>query len=170
METTVQLETWVNTTKSTVVTVKTDHLGQQTRVATKGGQKLAITPEDRRFNQEMIKSGGGEKYDPFQNGLLAPVKLVDKADAEKAAQNPNQMTEDDLQKVLSAPAAEFAERLMAISSEPVLRRLRKVARDADVKPSRQEAIQSRLETVAPNTKIDSGKVESDTVKKPIRNN
>lgn len=165
METTV--ETWENTTKSTVVTIKTDHLGQQARVATKGGQKLVITPQDRRFNQEMVSK---DKYDPFQNGLLAPVKLVDKEDAEKAAQNPNQMTEDDLEKFLSSPAGEFAERLLAISSEPVLRRLRKVARDADVKPSRQEAIQTRLESIVPAAKIDSGTVDADAPRKPIRNN
>lgn len=156
METT--LETWVNPTQSIVVTVKTDHLGQETHTETKPGQKLAITVEDRKMNQERASK---EKYDPFTNGLLAPIQIVDKDAAEKASKNPNQLTEEDLQSLLAATPKEFATRLMAINSEAVLRRLRKVARDADIKPSRQEMIQSRLTDVSPSAKIESGDVASD---------
>jgi hypothetical protein len=159
------VEIWENPTNSLVVTVKTDHLGQETRVQTRGGKQLHITPGDRALNEERIHD---DKQNPFKNGFLAPVKLLDDDDPDAAAENPNHLTEDGLQELLSAPARDFAERLGKITSEPLLRRLRTLARDGDVRPKRQEAIQFRLDQVTPAKKIQNDRADAEVPSKSGR--
>lgn len=160
METTVdQVEIWKNPTKSLVVTKRQDKLGQFSDVSTRGGETLKISPEDRRMNQEQVRN---EKHDPFQNGMLTPVQLLDGDDVEEAAGNPNMLTEEDVVAVLKMPAKDFAARIEAMDSEAVLRRVKQVAQEEDVAPSRQTLIAQRLQQVAPKKKIESGLLGSDS--------
>lgn len=141
-----QYEAWENNGKANVVVKKRGEYGAEIEERVTGGKLLQITRADRHMNQEAAAS---PELDPFENGMLAPVRLIDPADTASLAEKPNLMSETRMHEVVHADAADFAKVLSGITNEVVVSRLLEVAREENVSVSRVEAIQSHYEDVQP---------------------
>lgn len=138
-------ETWRNATAGTVFLVRLDHRGEMTlNEQVNAGRVIHLTPEERRINME---KAADETQDPFRNGILTPVRLIDtEEDARELAANPNSMSETDMRALFKAPRT-FAGKIAAINNLTSLERLLALAHDADATIKTVEHIQSRIREV-----------------------
>jgi len=145
------METWKNATRSTVVLKRFDRAGRLTDDVIRGGQTFHITPDERRLNQEIAAT---DDLDMFQNGLLAPVKLIETAeDVEQFKSNPNHMSEDDMLALLQSRSAKaFRDRVSEITNPVTLKRLLEMAQteEANATVKQVEFVSSRLQEVSPS--------------------
>lgn len=146
------METWKNATRSTVVLRRFDRTGKLTDEVVRGGSVFHITPDERRLNQEIAAS---DDLDMFQNGLLAPVKLIESAeDVEQFKSNPNHMSEDDMLALLQSRSAKaFQERVSNITNPVTLKRLLEMAAQSDeanATVKQVEFVTARLQEVSPS--------------------
>lgn len=146
MATREEVEAWKNNGKGHVVVKKRGEYGTEIEERVQGGKLLQITRQDRRLNQEAAAS---PELDPFENGMLAPVRLVDSQDIKSLGEKPNLISESRMHELVHADAADFAKVLSGMTNEVVVARLLEVAREENVSIQRVEAIQSRYEDVQP---------------------
>lgn len=126
-----------------------DRRGDEISVCVPGGKEFNILPEERQLSQEYA----AEAYlDPFQNGQLVPVKLVESAsDYEDLKGNPNHLTEQDMQTYLEDPQGVEALKaaISQVKNPTTLVRLLAIAEDptADYTVKQVAAIKDRLQEV-----------------------
>lgn len=120
------VETWRNTTAGVVFIVRVGEYGRRIEELVQGGRTFAVTPAERRMNQNLCAT---KDLDPFVNGTLAPVSLLeDEPDTEILRANPNNLEEADLPKLFRLPLAQFDDRIGKITNVNVIGRLLNLAR------------------------------------------
>ena len=141
-------ETWQNAVPGTVIFKRLDHRGEMVRIETvPGGRTFSITTEERRQNS--VEAANAD-LDPFRNGMLTPVRLLDDSDeARELASNPNVMSESEMRTLVKGVAKTFDKRLAEVRNPATLERLLAMAHTEDAPVKRVEAIQSRLEEMQP---------------------
>lgn len=145
----IEHETWVNDGERKIVVRKLGEYGVETEEAVRGGETLKILPRDRRLNQ--VKTPN-PKNDPFLNGWLVPVHLIEsEEDYEKLTNNPNIITDEDMHELVRQDDAAFAEKANKINNPVVLMRMLEVAKAEDVPFSRVNDIQGRLQRNNPGS-------------------
>lgn len=143
-----ELETWENTGNSRIFLKKYSHSGDLRNEMLGGRRKVVLTPAERRINQELAAS---KQQDPFSNGMLAPVRLVETAeDLEEIHSNPNLMSETDMRDLLKGHFKKLESRLAEVDSEAMLNRLLEIAEAEDVTVGKVEAIKARLADFKPD--------------------
>lgn len=141
------LETWENATDSRIVLrVRNANSGALEDTIIGGRRRVQLTPGDRRINQEQVAT---EAQDPFQNGFLAPVRLIEgHEDAAKLSSNPNVISEDEMKALFRGKFETFTARLETITLPITLQRmLRVVEAVPDAQVRQVNAIQDRLTTL-----------------------
>lgn len=146
-------ESWVNTAAGTVILNRLDHRGEMTRQETVvAGRTFHITTQERRINQEATAS---EDLDPFKNGMLRPVRLLDGTeDAKELASNPNTMSEEDMRALFRAHHKTFASKVNEIRNPYALERMLKMAGEVDTTVSRVDTIKARLAEISPDRPVE----------------
>ena len=154
-----KLETWESAIKGTIGVKKYDRRGDLTTEIVRGGRKLHLTPDERRYNTEAAAS---LEQDPFSNGMLVPVQLVE--DEEEFADNPNVISASDMSSLFELHWKQFDERLATITNVSTLMRLIELASadDADVTVRQMNSIKARVMQVDPSIVLDDGDGDSVT--------
>lgn len=144
------LEAWVNTIDGRIVLKTRDSQGGLTDTIVAGGKTVHISPADRRINQEQVATA---ELDPFQNGYLAPVRLIDgDKDTAKLSANPNVLSEDDMKALFGKGFDAFNKRLKDITLPITLQRmLRMISQVPNATVRQQEAIKDRLAALQPTS-------------------
>ena len=142
-----QLESWKNATAGRFVLTRMSTMGQRTYEMIGPNKTFAVTPAERRLNQELVAS---EELDAFKNGTLQPVRLPEGTEPD-LLQNPNHIAEDEVKGMFGLHWKTFEKRLQEITNPSTLETLLELARQDDVNATvRQlEAIQARMKEVAP---------------------
>lgn len=143
-------ETWESSIDGLIWLKKFDRRGDIIEERVKPHGKVLLTPEERRYNQEMIVEVAN---DPFQNGMLIPINLVETADDyEELRGNPNHLTEQDMRALLDNPKdLDGLEVSVANVSNPTtLQRLLAVAESEEVDATVKQVkiIRQRLAEIA----------------------
>jgi hypothetical protein len=149
-----EFETWESAIKGTIGIKKFDRRGDLATEIVRGGRKVHLTPDERRYNSERAASSG---QDPFANGMLVPVTLLDSSeDAEAIAANPNVLSADDLQNLFELQWKKFDQELVKITNVSALTRLMEMAVDADATVRQMQSIKQRISQVDPSILLDDG--------------
>lgn len=125
-------EQWKSAIKGTIVLKRFDRKGDTINEVVAAGKSISLLPEERRLNQEIAAEPG---LDPFQNGMLIPVKLLETADDYDDLQgNPNHLSESDMRALLANPKKlDVLEAAIAELENPTtLQRLRAIAEEPEV--------------------------------------
>lgn len=143
-----ETETWENSTPGRVVVRKFDARGTLGHELVGSKRKIAITPQERKINQEMAAS---EDLDVFKNGTMQPVRLIEgNEETQEIASNPNHVSESDIRAMVKGHHKTLEKRLTEIRNPSALQRLLEVARDEDASVSTVEKIKARLQEVSPS--------------------
>jgi hypothetical protein len=153
------MELWENATLASTVVRKIGADGRMREERVDGGRKLHITPQDRRTNQEIVAE---EENDPFMNGMLVPVRLINDEDKAEFASNPNVMDEDEMKKLVKGHAGSFATRLGEVTNVILVKRWITVAQEADAPYKRVQALEGRLAQLKPSSAVSSAGKSADT--------
>lgn len=142
-------ERWQSTIDGVIWIHKFDRNGKEIEEQVKGGGAIRLLPEERQMNQEMCAEAS---LDPFLNGHLIPLKLVDTADDyEELKGNPNHITEEDMRGLLKNPKAITAlkDGVAKVSNPSTLQRLLAIANDpdSDATVKQVKVIEARLSEV-----------------------
>lgn len=143
------VETWKNATHGLVYVLKLDRLGNETHELVNPSKTFTIHKAERLMNQDRAAN---DKLDHFQNGMLVPVRLLDgDEDAKDIAENPNLLSDSDIQDMFKAHWKTFETKVNAIENEVTLSRLLDVAQAEDTGASvRQlDVIKHRIDEVSP---------------------
>ena len=114
------------------------------------GQKFTISTFDRMVNQEQAYS---KDVDMFTNGTFSRVKLVESAeDYAELAENPNIMSESELEDIFGLTATQFKKKLAEIDNVRLLERLQELSQkeDLNVTVPQVKALEARLNEVSPD--------------------
>lgn len=146
-------ETWKSSIEGSIVVKRFDRNGKEIDELIAAGREIRLLPEERRLNQEIAAEPG---LDPFQNGFLVPMKLVETADDYDDLRGyPNHLTEEDMRSLLENRKAldALSEGISTISNPTTLVRFLAIADEPDVDASvRQVAIiKGRLAEVSAQT-------------------
>lgn len=145
-------ELWRSTIEGEVWLKQYDRRGDEISVRVPGGKEFRILPEERKLNQEACAE---PQLDPFQNGHLVPVQLVESAeDFEELQGNPNHLTEQDMQVLLDDPKNIDALKsgLELVSNPTTIMRLLTIAEGRDETTVKQMGvIRERLQQVQQQT-------------------
>ena len=123
-------ETWKAVSNVRFGIIKFDRLGNPVRTSVKPGDTVTLSVEERLYNQDRAAGHrrGAEAVDPFKNGNLKPVKLVETAeDYAEVADNPNHMNDDDIKAMLKIKVADFKKRIDEIDNPSLLQRIKEIA-------------------------------------------
>lgn len=116
-EATTEGTTWVSVRNTRVPGAWTER-----RVGGKGSKRLTITVEEREFNQEALPYEN-KHMDPFTNGLLVRIS------PKETTRTQYELVDDDLlEKLAIKDDAAFADYMMTVDSEVIIRRLLALAR------------------------------------------
>lgn len=143
------VEIWQSSIQGKIGVLKFDRRGDLIHEIVPGGRKFSITTNERLINSDRTVD---ESKDPFKNGMLIPVRLLDTAeDAAEIAANPNLMTESDMLDLLKNKRG-FQARLADITNRFALQRMLELAERDDVDASVRQvnAINARLEELDPS--------------------
>ncbi len=146
-------ETWRSSIEGTIFIKRYDRSGDEIDEMIGAGKEIRVLPEERRLNQEIAAT---PELDPFQNGMLVPLRLVESAeDYEELKGYPNHLTEDDMRGLLknSKALAALETGIADISNPTTLVRFLAIAEEPTVDATvRQVAvIRARLEEVSNQT-------------------
>ena len=120
------VETWSNTTPSLVHLIKIGEYGKRETQLVYGERMFTLTPQERRINQSQCFD---PKNDPFTNGTLKPVALLDdEPDTEALRSNPNVLDDDDIVALFKLTGEAFNERLIVITNMTAVDRLIETAK------------------------------------------
>lgn len=153
-------ETWKNVTAGTVVLRKIDRNGELIHEVILGGRTFHVTPTERRLNEEQCAL---DSLDPFMNGILTPVRLIESAeDVEALRENPNHMSEDDMTELFKSKGLKaFQEKVATVTNPITLGRMVELAKEEEVNATVRQVqiLEARLEDVAP-TAVKVNEVET----------
>lgn len=151
-------ELWENTGLGRVMVWRNEGAGVWTHEPIRGGRTVALTPQERRYNQAKIAT---HKQDPFANGTLVNVTLVEgEPDNEKILANPNQLRDDDMAELVDGPWAKLQAFLDRCESRQVVQRMLAMATEKESSGKTVDRIQKRLDVLAPD-RIGVGSVITD---------
>lgn len=120
------VETWRNVTAGIVVISRVGEYGRRFGESVQGGRTFQITPHERRQHQMACAL---PDLDPFTNGTLQPIELIDgEPDSEVLRNNPNMLTDGDVPRLFGMRGTTFAERVGRITNTSVIERLLDEAR------------------------------------------
>lgn len=144
-------EAWQNVVQGTVVVAKFNHRGEMVSdEVVPPGKTFHITTEERVINQ--TERCADPDLDPFTNGMLRPVRLLDSSEeAEALKSNPNVMSDSDMMAMLKSHHKTFSSKLEKIKNPYALERLLALATqvDSDIAFSRVQAVKDRLTAFSP---------------------
>lgn len=130
------VETWKSGVPGIVAINRLGEYGRVRVELIKGGRTFTITPGERRMNQNQCADTA---MDVFTNGTLQPVDLLDdEPDTPALRQNPNIVTDQDIERVFRLKGEMFAERLEQITNPAALERLAELARDPRLRATVQQ--------------------------------
>lgn len=143
-------ETWESAIAGLIVLKKFDRRGEVVDEIVRSGGKIYLTPDERRYNQEIAAAAD---LDPFQNGMLIPLRLVESADdADALKGNPNHITEKDMRALLanSKAIAKLRDTVEGVSNPVTLQRFLAIAEDPEVDATLKQinTIKERLAAVS----------------------
>lgn len=146
-----QLEVWENPNNCIVGIAGLDHRGNMAPKVVSPHRRVNVTPEERELTESMAVS---DALNPFRNGLLRPVRLVETHDFQPVEITENQKSDEELKALLSKSGVAFTNSLKNIDSPLTLGRLHALTEEhGSVK--QVAAVKARLEQVAPElTKVD----------------
>lgn len=152
------VEVWRNCTPGMTFITKLGEYGKRETELVYGDRTFSLTPAERRINQHNYAS---PELDLFTNGTFQPVSLIDgEPDTPRLRENPNTLTDDDIQQVLAMRGEVFIQRINDISSEAVLARVIEMAREPRYECTlaqyeaiklRQMELQGELDVAPPST-------------------
>jgi hypothetical protein len=160
-------ETWTNPGRGTVYIFALDVTGKQVQKKILPGERISITPQERRMNQEVAVR---TTLDFFTNGTLAPVTLAETAaDYEMLRESPHVMSDSDIKELFSSSASAFKKRIAEISNLLLLERIAEVAQNEGIKATvaQNNAITARMDEVRPDP-LEGRKFADHTDEKPIK--
>lgn len=121
------VEVWRNCTPGTTYFTKLGEYGKRETELVRGNATFSLTPGERRINQAGYAT---VEQDLFRNGTFQPVTLLDdEPDTPRLRDNPNTLTDRDIQQLFKTRGEAFADRVNAITSEVVLGRVLEMARE-----------------------------------------
>jgi hypothetical protein len=157
------VETWRNATPGITFFTKLGEYGKRETELVYGGRTFALTPAERRLNQNMYAT---TELDLFTNGTFVPVALIDgEPDTPQLRKSPNTLTDSDIQKLLTVRGEAFAQRMNEITSDAVLTRVLEMAREPRYETTlaqyetikmRQMALKGDLDETAPTSADPNG--------------
>lgn len=143
-------EVWLNPNAGYRYVEQQNFKGEMAAVEIAPGQKFTISTFDRMINQERTIK---KEDDMFTNGTFSRVKLIDTAeDYAELAENPNIMSDSDLESMFSLTTAAFKKKLQEIENTRVIERLQRLSEKESLKASvaQQNALKARLDEVDPD--------------------
>ena len=141
------MEMWESRANGLIYVKKYNEQGQLIEVCVPGGRKIQLTPRERRINQELVAS---DDLDVFQNGMLAPVRLIDsERDTEVLQHNSNAMSETSMKALFRSQIKTFTTKVGEITNPIALQRLMEVASEVDATMRQVGVIKERLAQVSP---------------------
>lgn len=146
-------ETWKSNLPGTLWIKRFDRSGNEIDERIDGGREVRVLPEERRLNQEIAAT---PELDPFQNGQLVPLKLVESAeDYDELRSYGNHLTEADMRALLKKPkaVAELVTAIESISNPTTLVRFLAISEEEEVDATVRQvkAIKDRLTAVQAQT-------------------
>lgn len=147
--TTDERETWKNSTGARIYVLVNDPFtpGKMDQRLISPGAEFSITPLERKRNEEVSPI-----VNPFKNGFLSPVELVETAaDFEALQSEPNVRSDSELAELLGQHANKLKAELASIDSYRLVERMIEMA-DAgsvDVSVAKMKALQERLDEIKP---------------------
>lgn len=122
-------ETWKSVAPVRFGIMKFDRLGAPVRTSVKPGDTISVSTDERLYNQARAANHQrGSVTDPFTNGHLKPLTLVDTAeDYAEISDNPNHMDDDDIKAMLKVKVADFKKRVDEIENPALLQRIKQIA-------------------------------------------
>lgn len=139
------VETWKNASAGKVWVWVHDRTGKRTDRHLTSGSKIQITPLDRQLNQEMAANA---ELDPFRNGILVPVRLVETAeDFADIEGNPNHITEDEVVELFNAPWKTFDKRVGEISNLSTINRMVALAQGDETNAAGEPLVEATMRQV-----------------------
>lgn len=146
-----ELESWK--ANGRIVLQKGNNSGQMVPVMVNRGRTIQLTEQERLLIQDMVAS---EEQDPFMNGTLSPVRLIEGARSTQAIlENPNALADEDVVKLLEGHHKTFEKKVSEITSPYVLQRMIDLidSDEVDVSTKRLSAVRERLLTVSGNVPV-----------------
>lgn len=119
------VETWENIAVSQNAIIKLTPRGDEKQEVINGPVTFMLTTEERIITEDRIRNA---KDNPFRNGSFRPVVIPDDLTIE---QNPNALSDADIDKILRSSDVAFEEWIASIDSIATLRRMVEVAEDVD---------------------------------------
>ena len=142
-----EYETWENRAAGMIYLWKFNEQGTLAHQGVPGGSKIQVTPHERRINQE---KAAGADLDVFQNGMLAPLRLIDAEEDTKDLQaNSNAMSETAMKALFRSQIPTFTKKVNEISNPITLTRLLEVASEVDATIRQEKIIRERMSEVTP---------------------
>lgn len=142
-----KFEVWQSAVRGKVYVSRIDRRGEIIGECVTGGAVLHITPDERRFNSEQAAR---EKNDPFRNGALVPVKLIEEADDVIEIQNnPNHLGESAMRNLLKDRRAykQLQDQIDQVDNALTLTRWIQIAHEEDASVKQVERLEARLEAI-----------------------
>lgn len=155
-------ETWENARAGDIWILTFDHAGRVESKPVRGGRKITLTTKERKLNQERAFDMSS---DVFSNGALVPVggaKAFDGVqDYQEIASNPNLMSTEDLESLLTLKAPALKKRLAEITNVTTVTRLHTLASsaEADLTLPQFRAIEDRLAELNGDAPINYEEIE-----------
>lgn len=160
------LELWKSTVPGIVAVNRLAEYGRKRVELIKGNRSFNITPQERRMNQNACAL---PELDPFTNGTLQPVSLIDdEPDTPALRENPNVLDDKDIEKIFRVKGEAFADRIAKITNPSTLNRLAEMAREPRLNATIQqyEQIKGRQRAIDKDV-VDVGPTaETTTERKP----
>lgn len=142
-----EIETWE--ANGRIVLHKSNSSGVVTPTLINRGKKFTVTALER---QQYADRCASEEQDPFKNGLLSPVRLIEGSEAERFyADHPNTMTEEGMKELFKAHPKTFEKKVSEITSPFILHRMLELAKSEDEGATLRQSklIEARVEEIAP---------------------
>lgn len=143
-------EVWRSTIRGKIYIKRFDRKGELINEVILPGKVAHISPDERRINQEMAAE---PTLDPFMNGFLVPVRLVDgREDNEELQSNPNSIADDKIRALLNDRRSlkNLKDTLATIENPMTVQRFLSIAHEDDVDATVKQiaAIQARLAEIS----------------------
>lgn len=143
-DTTVTPEEWRNDTLGKIGIIRFDRDGREDMEWIPGGRLFFITTPERKANQRAVAL---PQYDSFTNGSFRAVSGLDAGDPDYATlvNQPDAMTDDEIDGLLDGPIGVYEETVLQITSETTLRRILDKAEAEGAAARRLNLVRDRLQ-------------------------
>ena len=142
-----EFETWQNPNRYPIYLMITERNGAKVDRVVRPGAKVEIRASDRRDLQARKLD---PKKDPFTNGKLVPVQLIDDPEEfELLANNPNVVEDSEIEAYVKGKIAALREFLAEVENPLIVRRALDIAGEVDAVQNKVKAIQDRLDELEP---------------------